>query len=120
MTPSTELTAARRQAMVDLAGPAARLRLLDALTNTLVNIPLATPCGTVDAGGVALADTDYGQVLLTGDVATARLESAAGVAVGTFSVGLATDVPAPELPLPALRLYAGSFIRLTGSHIACD
>jgi len=120
VTPSAELTAARRQALVDLAGAGARLRLLDALTNALVSIPLATPCGAVDGSGVALADTDYGQVLLTGDVAAARLESAAGVLVGTFTVGLATDVPAPELPLPALRLYAGSFIRLTGSHLACD
>lgn len=123
MTPSPDLIFQRRQALIDLAGIAGfagRLRLLDASAGVLVTIDLAYPCGVVDATGVALYQTNYSQVLATGDVASARLESGAGAWVGDFTVGLATDVPAPELPMPALRLYAGSFVRLNGAHVACD
>lgn len=123
MTPSPELIAARRQALIGRADAVAtpgRLQLRDAGGSVLVDIVLADPCGTVDATGVALADTEYAQIGASGDVTSARLVDGDGVWVGEFTTGLATDEPLPELPLPALTFYAGAFVRLVGAHIDCD
>ena len=123
MTPSPDLTAARRRAIIDradAAGSPARLQLLNAGALALVEIVLARPCGLVDTTGVALFASEYAQILVSGDVASARLLDGAGQWVADFSVGLATDDPLPELPLPAMHLYAGAFVRLVASHIDCD
>lgn len=122
MTPAPALTLARRQALInrtDLAGHG-RLRLVNAAGQSLVSIELDHPCGTVDATGVALADTEFAQVTTTGEVAAALLEDAAGERLATFTAGLASASPVPELPLPAAQLYAGAFVRLIGAHIVCD
>lgn len=123
MTPSPAFTDRRRQALIDQAGGAGGpglLHLFDSVGGAIVVVALAQPCGVVDASGVSLTTTDFAQVFSTADVASARLEDFSGGWVGNFTVGLSTDIPAPELVLPALRLYAGSFVRLVGAHIACD
>lgn len=123
MTPGPLLTAARRQAVInrtDAAGSPGRLVLLDAAGGAIAVIPLAYPCGTVDDSGVALAITEYAQITQTGAVASGRLTDGNGALVGDVTTGLATDDPSPELPLPAVRLLAGAFIRLISAHIACD
>lgn len=123
MTPSPDLIAARRGAIIDradAAGAPARLQLLSAGALALVEIVLAKPCGLVDTTGVALFPSEYAQILASGDVDAARLLDGAGQWVADFSVGLETDDPLPELPLPSMHLYAGSFIRLVASHIDCD
>lgn len=123
MTPSPGLITDRRQALItrtDAAGTPGRLLLRNAAEASLIEIALTSPCGVVDSTGVALATTEYAQTVLTGDVASARLVDGNGVWVSDFTVGLATDEPAPELPLASLTLYAGAFMRLIGSHIACD
>lgn len=123
MTPSPALTTARRQALIDRTDAATtpgRLQLLDGANTVLVDIVLASPCGVVDATGVALATTEYAQVTTTGPVASARLVDGDGAWVSDFTAGLSTDDPLPELILPAITIYAGSFRRLTGSHITCD
>ena len=123
MTPSPDLIAARRQALItrtDAAGTPGRLLLRNASEAALIEIVLASPCGVVDASGVALATTEYAQTVATGEVTSARLVDGNGVWVSYFTVGLPTDEPAPELPLASLTLYAGAFMRLTGAHIACD
>jgi len=123
MTPSPALTAARRQALIDRTDAATtpgRLQLLDGADVALVDIVLANPCGVVDAAGVTLATTEYAQVTATGVVASIRLVDGDGAWVGDFTAGLSTDDPLPELILPAVTIYAGSFMRLTGSHVSCD
>lgn len=123
MTPSPDLIAARRQALItrtDAAGTPGRLLLRNASEASLIEIVLALPCGVVDVTGVALATTEYAQTMATGDVFSARLLDGNGVWISDFTVGLATDDPVPDLPLASRTLYAGAFMRLTGSHIACD
>lgn len=123
MIPGPLLIAARRAALIaqtDGGGNPGRLLLLDAGGFVLVTIELAMPCGVVDSTGVALYSTEYAQITTTGSVVGARLVDGSGDLVGNFTAGAATDVPAPELSLPSVVLFAGAFIRLVGSHINCD
>lgn len=121
MTPSPATREAARQTLLgrfDSAGTAGRIRLVDALGNDVVAVALQYPAGIVTETGIALALTEYAQVAQTAEVTKAIAENGTGAWVADFTTGLATDDPVPDLPLPAIRLYAGSFIRLS-ANIAC-
>lgn len=119
MTPAAATRQAARQSLIDRFGAGGRIRLLDAGGGTIVTLLLATPAGTVSPTGVVLAATGWVQALATADVASAVGETATGELVADFTAGLSTDAPVPDLPLPARRLYAGSFFRLGASAIDC-
>lgn len=119
MTPAPATRQAARQSLIDRFGAAGRIRLVDAGGTTIVTLFLATPAGTVSPTGIVLAVTNWVQVLTTADVAAAVGETAAGEPVADFTAGLSTDMPVPDLPLPARKLYAGAFVRLGASAIDC-
>ncbi|MFN4325248.1 MAG: hypothetical protein ACK4FP_05110 [Azonexus sp.] len=102
----------------DSAGTAGRIRLVDALGNDIVIVTLRYPAGVTTENGITLWLTEYAQVAQTAEVAKAIAENGTGAWVADFTTGLVTDDPVPDLPLPAIRLYAGSFVRLS-ANIAC-
>ena len=121
MTPSPATREAARQSLLgrfDSAWTAGRIRLVDAVGNDVATVTLQYPAGIVTENGIALSLTEYAQVAQTAEVAKAIAENGTGAWVADFTTGLATDDPVPDLPLPAIRLYAGSFIRLS-ANIAC-
>jgi hypothetical protein len=126
MKPAPALILRWRQALIDMIGPGGFIALYSVAVSTdgvapdsglIVRIPLATPAGSVDDAGIAISITGYGQVTVSGDVVSARIERQDGDWCGNVTTGLAGDVPTPELVLPALTFRSGAFVRLTGSRI---
>lgn len=126
MTPAPGLIVRWRQALIDMIGPGGFVALYSVpvsadgvapATGLIVRIPLSTPAGVVDDAGIAIASTEYGQVMQSGDVVAARLEGHSGEWCGNLTAGPDGDEPAPELILPSLTFRAGAFVRLTGSRI---
>lgn len=88
----------------------------------LVTVTLEYPCGTVAAGVLTLADTDFAQILNGGDPVWARVENADDAWLGDFSVGTQamhnSDPATAEVILEATHLYTGAFLALIGAQIA--
>ena len=109
MTPSAALLSLWRIATATAAAGGRLALYADA--SLLAEITLASPAGTADETGIALADTDYAQLAASGPPTHARLYSSSGALLGI--------IPAAELVLPAEypTLYAGAFVKLSGARI---
>lgn len=92
--------------------------------SALVTVPLEYPCGTAAAGALALADTDFAQILNGGDPLWARVVDGATSWIGDFSVGTQamhdSDPATAEVILAATHLYTGAFLALIGAQIVAS
>lgn len=88
----------------------------------LVAVVLDFPCGMAANGVLTLADTEFAQVLNTGDALWARLKDGATTWIGDFSVGtpamFASDPATAEVIIASTQLYIGAFLALIGAEIA--
>ena len=118
MIPAPQTREAARQSLldrIDSAGGAGAIKFVTTGGSTVVNVPLQYPAGLTTESGISLHLTEYAQVAQTAEIAKAIVENGAGSWVADLSVGLSTDNPAPDIILPALRLFAGAFVRLSAT-----
>lgn len=117
-------------ALVDVAGVGARLDLYATARPApngapggvpMVAVLLAFPCGTVAAGALELADTDYAQIANSRTAVWARLHDAADTWICDFSVGTQAmhdaDPLTAEVIVGVTTMYTGAFLALIGARI---
>lgn len=120
-------------ATIDAAGAGARLDVYATARPApngapggapMVAVLLDFPCGTITAGALDLADTDYAQINNSGTAVWARLLDAAGAWVGDFSVGTQAmhdaDPSSAEIIVGVTTMYAGAFLALIGARIVSN
>ena len=132
----TVVTAMRNGAMaalaaqIDVAGAGATL-VLYATTRPapngapggapMVEVVLDYPCGSVAAGVLTLADTEFAQITAGGTAVWSRLLAADDTWVADLSVGTQamhdTDPLTAEVIIATTTLYTGAFLALIGAQI---
>lgn len=134
---STVVTAIRTGAMqalgarIDAEGAGATMELYATARPTpngapggspLVTVAFAYPCGTAAAGVLTLSDTEFAQILISGEALWARVKDGATTWIGDFSVGTpamhTSDPATAEVIIASTQLYIGSFLALVGAQIA--
>lgn len=87
----------------------------------MVSVILDYPCGSVAAGVLTLADTEFAQITAGGTAVWARLLDAADTWIADLSVGTQAmhdvDPLTAEVILVATTMYTGAFLALVGAQI---
>jgi hypothetical protein len=88
----------------------------------LVAVVLDYPCGAASAGVLILSDTEFAQIVASGEALWARLKDGATTWIGDFSVGTpamhTSDPATAEVIIASTQLYIGAFLALVGAQIA--
>lgn len=117
-------------AQIDASGAGATLALYSTTRpapngspggSPMVTVTLDYPCGSVAAGALTLADTDFAQILSGGTAVWARLLAADTTWIADLSVGTpamhTADPATAEVVIASTTLYIGAFLALIGAQI---